>query len=278
MVDDKKREFYELEKILAQRIRNAPRADRVKVTMDAYNELLRRVPWHPMLNENPEQIEQAVLIRTRAYGPLLRSSDEVLEIGCGRGAVAKRLADTVALVVGLDVSEEIMPDPTESKPANVEFVIGDACELIQGRSFDVVLSCQLLEHLHPEDVATHLRAVRGLLKSGGRYIIDTPSSLTGPHDVSKYFDKIATGFHLKEWTYRELAKELAAAGYRTAKVQLLPNRLSDRSKSWYRFGLRPIGYKVALEVLVGLLPRCGLRTKLANAMKLGAIFIVAYAD
>jgi len=45
------------------------------------------------------------------------------------------------------------------------------------------------------------------------YLLRTPHRLTGPHDVSRYFSTRAECFHLKEWTYGELADALRAAGY-----------------------------------------------------------------
>ena len=41
----------------------------------------------------------------------------------------------------------------------------------------------------------------------------TPNRLNGPHDVSKYFDTVATGLHLKEYTVTELARVLRRAGF-----------------------------------------------------------------
>ena len=37
-----------------------------------------------------------------------------------------------------------------------------------------------------------------------RFICLTPHRSTGPHDMSKYFGDVATGFHLKEYTNKEL--------------------------------------------------------------------------
>ena len=40
---------------------------------------------------------------------------------------------------------------------------------------------------------------------------------TGPHDISKYFDDVATGFHLKEYTNKELYSLCKSVGFR--KIQ-----------------------------------------------------------
>ncbi len=80
-------------------------------------------------------------------------------------------------------------------------------------SYDIVISDQVLEHFHPDDIATHLSGVHQILKPGGRYIFSTPHRFSGPHDVSSVFkcDK-PLGMHLKEYTYREFMTALRQGG------------------------------------------------------------------
>jgi SAM-dependent methyltransferase len=81
-------------------------------------------------------------------------------------------------------------------------------------SFDAVISNQLVEHLHPDDLTTHLRSVRALLRPGGRFAFATPHAYTGPHDISRVFNlDRPEGMHLREYTYAELASALAEAGF-----------------------------------------------------------------
>jgi len=49
--------------------------------------------------------------------------------------------------------------------------------------------------------------------SHGIYICVTPNRLSGPHDISKYFDVTATRFHLKEYTNTELSDLFKEAGF-----------------------------------------------------------------
>jgi predicted SAM-dependent methyltransferase len=51
-----------------------------------------------------------------------------------------------------------------------------------------------MEHLHPDDAFEQLKQIYTALTPGGLYICTTPNRLTGPHDVSKYFDETAAGF------------------------------------------------------------------------------------
>jgi SAM-dependent methyltransferase len=80
-------------------------------------------------------------------------------------------------------------------------------------------SNQLMEHLHPEDAYEQLCNIYNVLTPGGMYLCVTPNRLFGPHDISKYFDDVATGFHLKEYTVTELEAIFKKAGF--SKIRLL---------------------------------------------------------
>jgi predicted SAM-dependent methyltransferase len=83
---------------------------------------------------------------------------------------------------------------------------------------DIAYSNQLMEHLHPDDALEQLAGVFDALALGGRYVCVTPNRLTGPHDVSRYFDDTATCFHLREYTVTELSDLFAQVGF--SKVRL----------------------------------------------------------
>ena len=62
-----------------------------------------------------------------------------------------------------------------------------------------------MEHLHPDDALEQLQNIYSALVPGGIYLCITPNRLSGPQDVSRDFDMVATGFHLKEYTISELS-------------------------------------------------------------------------
>ena len=87
-------------------------------------------------------------------------------------------------------------------------------EFETSNSYDIVISNQVVEHLHPDDLLTHFKAVLSILVVGGRYIFTTPHKYIGPSDISRVFKyDIPCGMHLKEYTYRELKEFLVKAGY-----------------------------------------------------------------
>ena len=75
-----------------------------------------------------------------------------------------------------------------------------------------------MEHLHPDDAAAQLQNILASLAPGGVYICITPNRWSGPHDVSRYFDEEATGFHLHEYTVGELALMFREVGFRSVEA------------------------------------------------------------
>jgi SAM-dependent methyltransferase len=123
------------------------------------------------------------------------------------------------MVYALDVSEVISGG--EAMPSNVELVLSDGTSIPLAReSVDVAYSYQLMEHLHPEDAREQLSNIISVLKPGGRYVCVTPSRLGGPHDVSRFFDDVPTGFHLREYTYSEMHMLFTESGFRRVEAYM----------------------------------------------------------
>ena len=55
--------------------------------------------------------------------------------------------------------------------------------------------------MHLADAEAQLREMQRVLSPGGAYWCRTPNRVTGPHDISCFFDQVATGFHLLEYDY-----------------------------------------------------------------------------
>ena len=120
---------------------------------------------------NPAAYEQKLsLVRA-----LLRATDRVLEIGCGTGSTALRLAPGVAHITATDASRGMI-EIAQSKlgpdaPSNVTFHQNHAADLVEDRPFDAICAFSLL-HL-VKDVPHVLDRVREQLKPGGLFISKT---------------------------------------------------------------------------------------------------------
>jgi SAM-dependent methyltransferase len=209
---------YQVERELAARLRQANKEERRRLYSEVYDELFRRVPDHPQLALKQKYPERGEVRFALALLKKFLTPDTVyLEIGPGDCALACEVARLVQHVYAIDVSSEVTRSVT--LPANFELAISDGSSVpVAANSIDLAFSDQLMEHLHPDDALDQLRNIYTALKPGGVYLCITPNRLSGPHDVSRYFDKVATGFHLREYTVSELTALCRAAGFRRVKA------------------------------------------------------------
>jgi SAM-dependent methyltransferase len=257
------RRHYEIERELADRLRAAPAAERPSLYTAVYTELFRRVPDHPQHSrkDDPACQEARTLEQLGMLAPYLTPDAHFLEFGAGDCHLAMRIARRTLRAYGLDVSE-VIPGGGEHPP-NFSLLLADATSVpLPDGSISVAYSNMLVEHLHPEDVTAHLREVVRLLAPEGVYVCRTPHRYAGPQDISQYFDEVATGFHLKEYTYREMRSLFLQAGFASTAAR-------PRFKGW----ALPIPQwsLLALERGLGVLPQ-RFRQRLCRASPLRALF------
>jgi 2-polyprenyl-3-methyl-5-hydroxy-6-metoxy-1,4-benzoquinol methylase len=254
--DDELREHYEIEKQLANRLRSASREERLKLYGTVYNELFQRVPLHPQLvkKTDPSAFAWSIERQLRILAPFLRRDSTFLEIGAGDCALSRAVASSVRKVYAVDVSDEIMRG--KPLPENLETRLSNGTDIPVPRgTIDVAYSNQVMEHLHPEDAFEQVCNIYAALARGGVYVCITPNRLSGPHDISKYFDdEIATGFHLKEYTFGELRDLFKRVGF-SREIACIGGR-----GRYFRIPTLPVEI---VESVLSRLP-ASVRRKLAN--------------
>ena len=114
---------------------------------------------------DPEYEDQILPLVTR----LVQGARRILDVGCGEGQVARRMATTGAEVVGLD--------PTRAQ-VEVARARGGGPRYLQARaealpcgdgSFDTVVVCLALEHVDAFETA--IDEVARVLEPGGRFVL-----------------------------------------------------------------------------------------------------------
>ncbi len=202
-----------LETELTRRLLNSRKENRAETYISCYTELYEKIYW---LNENDNQKE----IDKRTFTPFIKAMDKpprkVLEIGSGKAELITYLAKLGYDCKGTEITET--RGKKFSQDTNIQWGITDGVNLLKYESsnyYDYVISNQVIEHLHPEDIIGHFNSIRAILKPGGKYIFNTPHRYTGPHDISKIFGyKKTIGMHLKEYSFNEIITLLQKIGYK----------------------------------------------------------------
>ena len=121
-----------------------------------------------------EDAYERTLERVRAH---LTPNDRVLELGCGTGTTALRLAASAREILATDYSAEMIAIAAEKARAtggtNVRFQTCSGTDSTLGlESFDVVMAMNLLHLI--DELPARLEHVRELVRPGGLFISKTP--------------------------------------------------------------------------------------------------------
>ena len=238
---------YLVEKAIAQRLRQANREERQLLYATMYDDLFRQVPDHPRITRREDHRSTVRQNETKLslVSRFLDKSKVFAEFGPGDCRFAIEVAKFTHQVYGIDISDQ---RGKYELPDNFELILYDGFNIeLEENSIDIVFSDQLIEHLHPEDAKNHFELVRRTLKKGGTYVFRTPHLFTGPHDISRYFSDEPEGFHLKEWTYREMKRTLKEVGYSATYF------CRNRSRM-------PYIYLAICERFLGLFPKQSIRS------------------
>lgn len=148
----------------------------------------------------------------------------ILDVGCGNGDLLRAIRETSDpnKLVGVDGSDFVLRDDYPL----IEFIKADIIKFELNQTFDFIFSDNVIEHIAPADLDTHLNSLTRMLKPNGKLIILMPNKLFGPSDVTRiidytYMNKIpAQGTHVNETTYSEIIRILQKHGFRKFKTIL----------------------------------------------------------
>jgi SAM-dependent methyltransferase len=156
--------------------------------------------YEPLLSDERSEAETDLVC---SLGPV-EPGDRVLDLACGHGRIANRLAERGASVTGLDLTPrflELARADATRRGVHVEYVQGNMAELARAESFDVVLSW-FTSFGYFDDAGNRrvLGAIHRSLKPAGRLLLElnhAPALWAGflPSVVSRRGDDLMIDQH-----------------------------------------------------------------------------------
>lgn len=234
---------WELERQLTQDLLSSTAQDRWETFDRSYTRLYSELQW---LNRFAGESDATLASNHAQYRKWQTAVGvpplAIYEIGSGKGELIAYLAQQGFSCKATEITRERGEKHSDAAVPNLRWGVSDGVHLddFEGAAtYDVAISDQVLEHLHPDDLEAHLRGAHRILRPGGRYIFRTPHRFSGPHDVSQVFncDK-PLGMHLKEYTHRETLTALRRAGFGRAYFPFIParnaqvNRIAGQGYLW----------------------------------------------
>jgi len=163
--------------------------------------------------------------------------EAVLDLGCGNGYLARRLARRGARVTAVDASPRMIRNARARDPGNklkVKYIHSDARKLkgVESASFDLVFANMSLMDF--SDAESAIREVARVLKRGGRFV----ASISHP-----CFDVLSNSSWVGEKKFSEpLIVYRKVRGYRKPFSEAAQWNLPNRSKGYTESYHRPLSW------------------------------------
>jgi len=260
-------EHWELEKALTLELLASIPANRREVFERCYSTLYARCDWlNKLIGTSPPVSKSYPDMRYAMWTAIIGSEPKrIYEVGSGRGELIAHLTSLGHDCTATEITRERGAHFTAPAP-HLRWALTDGVHLDlyeKPESYDIVLSDQVIEHLHPDDLETHFATALTILKPGGMYLFCTPHVHLGPNDVSRVFGTSRPqGMHLREYGYADLVKVSLRAGFCEAGLPSFDTGLLHRVYSLLRpnnpASLYLVQHRVT-ESLVSLFPLQSLR-------------------
>lgn len=185
-------------------------------------------------------------------------SGGLFELGCSTGGLLGQACQAGYRVGGLEIVPELLERTRRRVSAenHHNLLLGDfrCVDLTQQlASYSVAYWNDVFEHIPIDEIDDFLVNLYAILKPGGVLITITPNWHMRPSDITRTYlppRSEAEGFHLKEYTLREVSHKLEKAGFEQVSTPWFISRKKIYSGRW----LSLTWLKRIVEPAIELLP------------------------
>ena len=152
----------------------------------------------------------------------IRSGEQVLDIGCGKGELDYEIARKAGgIVVGIDYNDNWLDSAHKNyQHPNLEFIYGDVLKSIPSQQFDTIIMSNVLEHI--KNRVAFLQKVKDRIRPG-RFLFRVPMfnrdwrvALRKELGLPYFLDDS----HYTEYTQESFLQEMDAAGLRVTHMEI----------------------------------------------------------
>jgi len=176
----------------------------------------------------------------------VKPGDKALEIGCGWGRLSNHLASKGAKVTGVTMAsdQQAYAQRMSAKLGNknVDIVLKNFVELdVPAKSFNVISSVEMAEHVGIKNYHTFLRKVHNLLADDGTFYLQVAGLPRGYGEGYNHYEDIVWGMFMDQHVFPGadascpmgwVVTKLEQAGFEVQNVHNLGNHYSKTLFHW----------------------------------------------
>lgn len=183
----------------------------LKIALHVHNDLYRIASKLAVLHEGGLHPKHRIMKYHEFFVDHVRTTDYVLDIGCGNGALAVDLAKKAKHVIGIDIREKNKQAWLKHTESNLAFLVADATTYTPIATVDVVVLSNVLEHIeHRNEFLKHIKHLTPT------FLIRVP--MINRDWITLYKKELGVEYrldktHFTEYTLETFTSELTEAGF-----------------------------------------------------------------
>ena len=170
-------------------------------------------------------------------------SERILDLGCGNGELAEKIALKGCEVIGIDSSKEMI---AAARKRNIKVFVMSGTEMSYKNEFDAVFSNAALHWIKQSDKV--IENTHNALKVGGRFCAEMGGSGNVQIIVAEIYKQLSLigldGNHYNPWFFPskdEYAKQLTQAGFHIEQIEQFDRmtKLATDVAGWLKTVAKP---------------------------------------